>query len=168
MNYFDLSGQVALVSGGNGGIGLAMAEGLAGAGADIVVAARDADKGATAVATLQASGVRSAFIRVDVRDPDSISNLVDSVVDEFGGLDILVNNAGTNDRKQPEEYTLDECQTIIDTNLTSAFVASQKAYPHMSRAGAGKIINIGSMMSIFGASFTVPYASSKGGIVQMT
>jgi 2-deoxy-D-gluconate 3-dehydrogenase len=168
MNYFDLSGQVALVTGGNGGIGLAMAEGLAGAGADIVVAARDADKGATAVATLQASGVRSAFIRVDVRDPDSISNLVDSVVDEFGGLDILVNNAGTNDRKQPEEYTLDEWQTIIDTNLTSAFVASQKAYPHMSRAGAGKIINIGSMMSIFGASFTVPYASSKGGIVQMT
>ena len=168
MNYFDLSGQVALVTGGNGGIGLAMAEGLAGAGADIVVAARDADKGATAVATLQASGVRSAFIRVDVRDPDSISNLVDSVVDEFGGLDILVNNAGTNDRKQPEEYTLDEWQTIIDTNLTSAFVASQNAYPHMSRAGAGKIINIGSMMSIFGASFTVPYASSKGGIVQMT
>ena len=168
MNYFDLSGQVALVTGGNGGIGLAMAEGLAGAGADIVVAARDADKGATAVATLQVSGVRSTFIRVDVRDPDSISNLVDSVVDEFGGLDILVNNAGTNDRKQPEEYTRDEWQTIIDTNLTSAFVASQKAYPHMSRAGAGKIINIGSMMSIFGASFTVPYASSKGGIVQMT
>ena len=86
MNYFDLSGQVALVTGGNGGIGLAMAEGLAGAGADIVVAARDADKGATAVATLQASGVRSTFIRVDVRDPDSISNLVDSVVDEFGGF----------------------------------------------------------------------------------
>jgi len=168
MNYFDLSGQVALVTGGNGGIGLAMAEGLAGAGADIVVAARDADKGATAVATLQESGVRSTFIRVDVRDPDSISNLVDSVVDEFGGLDILVNNAGTNDRKQPEEYTLDEWQTIIDTNLTSAFVASQNAYPHMSRAGAGKIINIGSMMSIFGASFTVPYAASKGGIVQMT
>ena len=168
MNYFDLSGQVALVTGGNGGIGLAMAEGLAGAGADIVVAARDADKGATAVATLQESGVRSTFIRVDVRDPDSISDLVDSVVDEFGGLDILVNNAGTNDRKQPEEYTVDEWQTIIDTNLTSAFVASQNAYPHMSRAGAGKIINIGSMMSIFGASFTVPYASSKGGIVQMT
>ena len=168
MNYFDLSGQVALVTGGIGGIGLAMAEGLAGAGADIVVAARDADKGATAVATLQESGVRSTFIRVDVRDPDSISDLVDSVVDEFGGLDILVNNAGTNDRKQPEEYTLDEWQTIIDTNLTSAFVASQKVYPHMSRAGAGKIINIGSMMSIFGASFTVPYAASKGGIVQMT
>ena len=87
---------------------------------------------------------------------------------ELGGLHILVNNAGTNDRKQPEEYALEEWQTIIDTNLTSAFVASQKVYPYMSRAGGGKIINIGSMMSIFGASFTVPYASSKGGIVQMT
>ena len=79
-----------------------------------------------------------------------------------------MNNAGTNDRKQPEEYALEEWQAIIDTNLTSAFVASQKVYPHMRRAGGGKIINIGSMMSIFGASFTVPYASSKGGIVQMT
>ena len=165
MNYFDLSGRVAVVTGGNGGIGLAMAEGLAGAGADIVVAARDVDKGATAAAKLQAFGVRSTFIRVDVRDPDSISDLIESVGKEFGGLDILVNNAGTNDRKQPEEYTLDEWQTIIDTNLTSAFVASQKVYPYMSRVGGGKIINIGSMMSIFGASFTVPYASSKGAIV---
>ena len=168
MNYFDLSGRVAVVTGGNGGIGLAMAEGLAGAGADIVVAGRDAEKGATAVTKLRTSSVRSTFIRVDVRDPESISDLVESVVDQFGGLDILVNNAGTNVRKQPEEYALDEWQTIIDTNLTSAFIASQKVYPHMRRAAGGKIINIGSMMSIFGASFTVPYASSKGGIVQMT
>ena len=168
MNSFNLSGRVAVVTGGNGGIGLAMAEGLASAGADIVIAARDSKKGAKALTILQGFDVRSTFIQVDVRDPSSISDLVESVVRELGGLDILVNNAGTNDRKQPEEYALEEWQTIIDTNLTSAFVASQKVYPHMSRAGGGKIINIGSMMSIFGASFTVPYASSKGGIVQMT
>ena len=168
MNSFNLSGRVAVVTGGNGGIGLAMAEGLASAGADIVIAARDSKKGAKALTILQGFDVRSTFIQVDVRDPRSISDLVESVVQELGGLDILVNNAGTNDRKQPEEYALEEWQTIIDTNLTSAFVASQKVYPHMSRAGGGKIINIGSMMSIFGASFTVPYASSKGGIVQMT
>ena len=168
MNSFNLSGRVAVVTGGNGGIGLAMAEGLASAGADIVIAARDSKKGAKALTILQGFDVRSTFIQVDVRDPRSISDLVESVVQEFGGLHILVNNAGTNDRKQPEEYALEEWQTIIDTNLTSAFVASQKVYPHMSRAGGGKIINIGSMMSIFGASFTVPYASSKGGIVQMT
>ena len=168
MNSFNLSGRVAIVTGGNGGIGLAMAEGLASAGADIVIAARDSNKGAKALTILQGFDVRSTFIQVDVRDPSSISDLVESVVRELGGLHILVNNAGTNDRKQPEEYALEEWQTIIDTNLTSAFVASQKVYPHMSRAGGGKIINIGSMMSIFGASFTVPYASSKGGIVQMT
>ena len=168
MNSFNLSGRVAVVTGGNGGIGLAMAEGLASAGADIVIAARDSKKGAEALTILQGFDVRSTFIQVDVRDPSSISDLVESVVRELGGLHILVNNAGTNDRKQPEEYALEEWQTIIDTNLTSAFVASQKVYPHMSRAGGGKIINIGSMMSIFGASFTVPYASSKGGIVQMT
>ena len=168
MNTFNLSGRVAVVTGGNGGIGLAMAEGLASAGADIVIAARDPDKGAKALTILRDFDVRSTFIQVDVRDPRSISDLVESVVRELGGLHILVNNAGTNDRKQPEEYALEEWQTIIDTNLTSAFVASQKVYPHMNRAGGGKIINIGSMMSIFGASFTVPYASSKGGIVQMT
>jgi len=168
MNSFNLSDRVAVVTGGNGGIGLAMAEGLASAGADIVIAARDSKKGAKALTILQGFDVRSTFIQVDVRDPRSISDLVESVVQELGGLHILVNNAGTNDRKQPEEYALEEWQTIIDTNLTSAFVASQKVYPHMSRAGGGKIINIGSMMSIFGASFTVPYASSKGGIVQMT
>ena len=168
MNSFNLSGRVAVVTGGNGGIGLAMAEGLASAGADIVIAARDSKKGAKALTILQGFDVRSTFIQVDVRDPSSISDLVESVVRELGGLHILVNNAGTNDRKQPEEYALEEWQTIIDTNLTSAFVASQKVYPHMSRAGGGKIINIGAMMSIFGASFTVPYASSKGGIVQMT
>ena len=168
MNSFNLSGRVAVVTGGNGGIGLAMAEGLASAGADVVIAARDSKKGAKALTILQGFDVRSTFIQVDVRDPRSISDLVESVVQELGGLHILVNNAGTNDRKQPEEYALEEWQTIIDTNLTSAFVASQKVYPHMSRAGGGKIINIGSMMSIFGASFTVPYASSKGGIVQMT
>ena len=168
MNSFNLSGRVAVVTGGNGGIGLAMAEGLASAGADIVIAARDSKKGAKALTILQGFDVRSTFIQVDVRDPSSISDLVESVVQKLGGLHILVNNAGTNDRKQPEEYALEEWQTIIDTNLTSAFVASQKVYPHMSRAGGGKIINIGSMMSIFGASFTVPYASSKGGIVQMT
>ena len=168
MNCFNLSGRVAIVTGGNGGIGLAMAEGLASAGADIVIAARDSKKGAKALTILQSFDVRSTFIQVDVRDSHSISDLVESVVREFGGLHILVNNAGTNDRKQPEEYALEEWQAIIDTNLTSAFVASQKVYPHMSRAGGGKIINIGSMMSIFGASFTVPYASSKGGIVQMT
>src|SRR6267143_1902558 len=77
-------------------------------------------------------------------------------------------NAGTNIRKAPQDYTLEEWRLVLDTNLTSAFVASQAAYPHMKRAGGGKIINIGSMMSLFGASFVAPYGASKGGIVQLT
>ena len=122
MNSFNLSGRVAVVTGGNGGIGLAMAEGLASAGADIVIAARDSKKGAKALTILQGFDVRSTFIQVDVRDPSSISDLVESVVRELGGLHILVNNAGTNDRKQPEEYALEEWQTIIDTNLTLSLI----------------------------------------------
>jgi 2-deoxy-D-gluconate 3-dehydrogenase len=94
--------------------------------------------------------------------------MVAKTVQELGRLDILVNNAGTNIRKRPEEYSLEEWRTILETNLTSAFVCSVAAYPEMKKAGGGKIVNIGSMMSIFGASFTTPYAASKGGIVQMT
>jgi 2-deoxy-D-gluconate 3-dehydrogenase len=79
-----------------------------------------------------------------------------------------VNNAGTNIRKAPQDYSLEEWRRVLDTNLTSAFVAAQAAYPHMKRAGGGKIVNIGSMMSLFGASFAAPYGASKGGIVQLT
>ncbi|HEX6415462.1 MAG TPA: SDR family oxidoreductase, partial [Burkholderiales bacterium] len=94
--------------------------------------------------------------------------MVDEAAQRLGHLHILINNAGMNVRKRPEEYSLDEWKLVLDTNLTSAFVASQAAYPHMKRAGGGKIVNIGSMMSIFGASFVAPYGASKGGIVQLT
>ena len=94
--------------------------------------------------------------------------MVDEAARRLGRLDILVNNAGTNVRKRPEEYSLEEWKLVLDTNLTSAFVASQTAYPHLKRAGGGKIVNIGSMMSLFGAAFVAPYGASKGGIVQLT
>jgi 2-deoxy-D-gluconate 3-dehydrogenase len=168
MKQFDLSGKVAVVTGGNGGIGLGMARGLAGAGATIVVAGRQEAKNDAAVKELAKLGAKAIAIRVDVRSDTSCRTLMRDTVDRFGRLDILVNNAGTNIRKQPQDYTMDEWQLVLETNLTSAFVCSQAAYPHMVRAGGGKIINIGSMMSIFGASFTAPYAASKGGIVQMS
>jgi 2-deoxy-D-gluconate 3-dehydrogenase len=156
------------VTGGNGGIGLGMARGLAQAGAAVVLAARNVGKSRDAVKELEAAGARAAAVTVDVRSEASCREMVQRVVEMHGRLDILVNNAGTNIRKRPEEYTVDEWHTVLDTNLTSAFVCSQAAHPHMVRAGGGKIINIGSMMSIFGAPFTAPYAASKGGIVQMT
>ncbi len=168
MKLFDLSGRVAIVTGGNGGIGLGMARGLAQAGAAVVVAARDRAKSAGAVKELTALGAQAAAVEVDVCREASCRAMVQAALDRHGRLDVLVNNAGTNIRKQPQEYTLDEWRLVIDTNLTSAFMAAQAAYPAMVRAGGGKIINIGSMMSIFGASFTAPYAASKGGLVQLT
>jgi len=168
MNPFDLTGRVAVVTGGNGGIGLGMAKGLAAAGAAVVVAARNRDKSASAVEELAALGVRSAFVVLDVADPASCRAMVAETVAQFGRLDILVNNAGMSIRKPPDAYTVAEWQQVITTNLTGAFVCCQAAYTVMKPAGYGKIINIGSMMSIFGGAYAVPYASSKGGIVQMT
>lgn len=168
MKLFDLSGRVAIVTGGNGGIGLGMAKGMAAAGATVVVAGRDAAKNAAAVKELQALGGKASAIAVDVLKEESCRALIADTVKQEGRLDILVNNAGINIRKQPQEYTLAEWHQVMDSNLTSAFLCSHAAYPEMKKAGAGKMINIGSMMSIFGASFTTAYAASKGGIVQMT
>jgi 2-deoxy-D-gluconate 3-dehydrogenase len=163
MNPFDLKGKAALVTGGNGGIGLGMARGLAQAGARVAIAGRDKAKNASAAREIDAIALEG-----DLKDEKAVRRMVDQAAERLGRLDILVNNAGINIRKQPQEYTMAEWREVLDTNLTSAFAASHAAYPHLRRAGAGKIVNIGSMMSIFGASFTTPYAASKGGIVQMT
>lgn len=165
MQAFDLNGKTALVTGGNGGIGLAMAQGLAQAGAKVAIAGRDARKNAAALALL---GSGACALQVDLREERACRVMVDSAAERLGRLDILVNNAGTNIRKAPQDYTLEEWREVLDTNLTSAFVAAQSVYPYMKRAGGGKIVNIGSMMSLFGASFVAPYGASKGGIVQLT
>ncbi len=145
-----------------------MAQGLAQAGAAVAVAGRDAAKNLSAVKQLEKLGAKAIALQADLKDEKSCRAMVEEAAQKLGGLDILVNNAGINIRKQPQDYSIEEWKQVLDTNLTSAFVASQTAYPHMKRAGGGKIVNIGSMMSIFGASFTTPYAASKGGIVQMT
>ena len=165
---WDLQDKVAIVTGGNGGIGLGMAQGLSAAGATVVIAARNADKSAAAVASILASGCKASAITVDVTDEADCQAMVAATLNTHGRLDILVNNAGINIRKRPEDYTLAEWQQVLQTNLSSAFICSQAAYPEMKRSSQGKIINIGSMMSIFGTAFTTPYAASKGGIVQMT
>ncbi|WP_421999045.1 SDR family NAD(P)-dependent oxidoreductase [Reyranella sp.] len=168
MDLFNLSGRVAIVTGGNGGIGLGMALGMAKAGATIVVAGRDAAKSAAAVKEIEAAGAKASAIPVDVLKEESCRELIAATVKAHGRLDILVNNAGMSIRKQPEELTLQEWHTVLDSNLTSAFVCSHAAYAELKKAGGGKIINIGSMMSIFGAPFATAYAASKGGMVQMT
>jgi 2-dehydro-3-deoxy-D-gluconate 5-dehydrogenase len=165
---FDLTGRAAVVTGGNGGIGLGMAKGLSSAGASVVVAARNKEKGESAVAELEALGARAAFIEVDVSDEASVNAMIEASAKLWGRLDILVNNAGTSVRKRPEEITLEEWHRIIDTNLTSVFMASKAAFPHFKAQGGGKIINIGSMMSIFGSPIAAAYSASKGGVVQFT
>ena len=121
-----------------------------------------------AVRELQALGSDALALDVDVTNERSVEALVGATVQQCGRLDILVNNAGINIRKPAHELPLQQWQQVIDTNLTSAFVCSQAAYPQFKRAGGGKIINIGSMLSIFGASFAPAYGASKGGIVQLT
>src|SRR5213594_3571619 len=162
---FDLTGKVAIVTGGNGGIGLGMARGLASAGARVVVAARNQAKSDAAVRELEKLGGQPLSIAVDVADEASVNALIRSTQDRCGRLDILVNNAGTNVRKQPQDYTLADWHHVLDTNLTSAFLCSRAAYAPMKTVGGGKIINIGSMMSIFGVSFSPAYGPSKGGLV---
>jgi 2-dehydro-3-deoxy-D-gluconate 5-dehydrogenase len=164
---FNLQSKVAIVTGGNGGIGLAMAEALAAAGARIAVVGRDAAKLDEARHSLAQFGGEARSYAVDVCDEEAVEALTTQVVSEFGRLDILVNNAGINIRKPVQELALAEWHAVMDTNLTSAFLCSRAAYPHLKKQG-GKIINIGSMMSIFGASFAPAYGASKGGIVQLT
>ena len=164
----ELAGRVAIVTGGNGGIGFGMARGLARAGARVVVAARNEEKSKTAVRELKSLGSDALPIAVDVADERSVDALVSETVKRCGRLDILVNNAGINIRKPAQELPLDEWRQIMDTNLTSAFLCSRAAYPHMKSIGGGKIINIGSMLSLFGASHAPAYGASKGGVVQLT
>ena len=168
MKLFDLSGRVAVVTGGNGGIGLGMARGLAAAGAAVMVAGRNPEKSAAAVRALRELGAKAESIEADVTREEDCRGMAAAAVERLGGLTILVNNAGTNVRKRPEEYSLAEWHRVLDTNLTSAFMATQAVYPAMKKAGFGKIVNIGSMLSIFGGTAHAVYGASKGGIVQLT
>ena len=167
-NPFDLTGKVAVVTGGNGGLGLGIAMGLAGAGANIVIAARSVEKTAQALENIRALGVEAHGITVDVTQEPAIQRMVTNTMDHMGSLDILVNNSGIAIRALPEDLPGVQWDSVLDVNLRSAFLASREAYTQMCRAGGGKIINVGSMYSIFGSDWGAPYAASKGGLVQLT
>ena len=168
-SLFDLTGRVAFVTGGNGGIGKGIAMGLARAGARVVIAARNEEKTRGAVAELEAEGAEALGLTFDVADRASVARAIAAAVERFGALDILVNDAGTNIRSEgPEDLPPEAWDTVLATNLTGVYNCSTLAYPEFQRQGRGKVINIGSMMSIFGTAYASAYAASKGGVVQYT
>jgi len=168
-DFFNLKGKVAIVTGGNGGIGKGIARGLAWTGCAIVVAARNQKKTEEAVRDIrQEFGVQVQGLGVNVREETSIQAMVERTVNHFGKVDILVNNAGTNIRKFPQEYSIHEWDEILEINLRSVFLCSKAVYPVMKKMGGGKIINIGSMTSLMGGGKLAPYGASKGGVVQLS
>lgn len=167
-SIFSLRGKVAVVTGGNGGIGLGCALGLAEAGADISIWARDFSKGAVAVAEIEARGGRAQFCQVDVTDRKQIDAAVRETIAELGGIDILIANAGMNLRKRPEDFSLEEMQRMWEVNISAPFECAQAVYEEMKRRRGGKIITIGSVTSIFGFGVSPAYSASKGAIVQLT
>ncbi len=171
MNRFSLTGKVALVTGGNGGIGQGIARGLLECGAAVVIAGRNEDKNKAAVAELGQIGPPVSALVLDVTDEAQCRAAIQEVISRHGRLDILVNNAGIGapaGPRAPDDMPLASWQKVIDTNLTSAFVLSQLAYPEMKKAGGGKIINIGSMASFMGAPNWTAYGPAKAGIVQLS
>ena len=168
MSMFDLTGKVAIVTGGSRGIGLGIAQALAGAGAAIAVAARNPEQSDDAVRMIQSTGAKAMSVPTDVAEPDAVQAMVDETVRRLGRLDILVNNAGINIRKRPEDLAPEEWRQVLSVNLDAVFYCSRAAYPAMKDAGSGKIINIGSLMSIFGNAKASAYGASKGGVVQLT
>lgn len=167
-NMFDLAGKVAVVTGGNGGIGLGIAVGLAEAGAHVVVTGRNGDKNAAAVGAISSAGGSASAVEADIRDESACRALIDGAGEAHGRVDILVNNSGINYRKMPQDFSLAEWHDVIDTNLTAPFLLSQAVYPHFLAQGGGKIINIGSIAAFMGSPVGVAYAPSKGGILQLT
>ncbi len=168
-DIFSLKGKTAIVTGGNRGIGEGIAQGFASKGCNIVIAARNKEKiKKTSQEIKDSYGVEVLGISTNVQHEDQIESMVKETLDKFENINILVNNAGINIRKMPQDYDASEWDQIIDINLRAAFLCSKAVYPSMKSSGSGKVINIGSMTSLFGGAKLAPYGTSKGGIVQLT
>ncbi len=168
---FDLTGRVAIITGGSIGLGRQMAEGLAEMGANLVLCARKAERCQAAVEELQQLGIQTMSLACDVRNQTSIQELVDATVSQFGKIDILVNNAGVSWGAPAEEMRLEDWNRVIETNLTGSFLCAQAVGRIMIRQGRGKIINIASVAGLGGAPPELPaigYHASKGGVIAFT
>jgi NAD(P)-dependent dehydrogenase (short-subunit alcohol dehydrogenase family) len=169
IKLFDLTGRVAVVTGGTKGLGRAMAAGLASAGANIVIVSRHGDEASACAAEIaQEHGRRGLGIQADVTVPAEAEAMAATTVREFGKIDILINSAGINIRGPIEDLSPEQFQQVMTVNVTGTWLACRAVVPHMKRAGQGRIINLSSAIGLIGVPNRTPYASSKGAIVQMT
>lgn len=165
---FDLSGQVALVTGASKGLGRAMAVGLARAGADLALCARDLDGLAETRGAVEALGRRAEIFPLDVLDAASVRRAVAEALAAYGRIDVLVNNAGVNVRKPALELSEEEWDRVLDTNLKGYFLVAREVGAHMVARGRGKVVNVSSIFGAVGMNNQLAYAASKGGVVQLT
>ena len=165
---FDLTGQVALVTGTSRGLGQYFARALASAGADLILTSRRKEDLLPFVAEIEALGRRAIPLALDVRDQHSIEAMAEAAEASYGHVDILVNNAGCNVRKPAFDVTWDDWNLILDTNLRGSFFVAQQIAKRMALRGYGRIVNIGSVTSVFGYAGLAPYGASRGGIRQLT
>ncbi|MBC7571218.1 MAG: glucose 1-dehydrogenase [Spirosoma sp.] len=169
IRQFDLTGRTAIITGGSKGLGLAMAAGLASAGANIMLVSRNANEGETAAAQLrQQFDVQVIALAADVTSPDDTERMAQTALDTFGRIDILINSAGINIRGAIDELTPDEFKQVMDTNVTGTWLTSRAVMPAMKQAGSGRIINLASTLGLVGLANRTPYTASKGAVVQMT
>lgn len=169
LEQFNLSGRVALIIGGNRGLGLSMAKALAEAGARIAIAARDEKTNLAAENEIKNKyGVECIGLKCDVTIENSIQEVVKTTVERFGKIDILINSAGINLRGTIEELSVSEFEKVQQVNVTGSWIASKEVMPIMKKNGYGRIINIGSMLSLTAVPERTPYATSKGAILQLT
>lgn len=167
-SLFDLAGKVAVVTGASRGLGAQMSVALARAGADVVITSRTSDSLEDTAAAIRALGRRAAPIELDVRDDASVAAFGTAAVEAFGHVDVLVNNAGCNVRKPIVDVTPADWDLVVGTNLRGSFFVAQAIGRHMIERGSGRIVNIGSVTSVFGYGGIVPYTASRGGVRQMT
>jgi len=167
-SLFDLTGRVAVVTGASRGLGQHFARALARAGADLVITSRKLDSLQGFKKEIDSLGRKALPLELDVRDYDSIQRMVEAAHQYYGKIDILVNNAGCNVRKPAVDVTWDDWNLVVDTNLRGSFFVAQAVAKRMIPRRYGRIINIGSVTTIFGYANITPYCASRGGVKQMT
>jgi gluconate 5-dehydrogenase len=169
IKQFDLTGRTAIVTGGSKGLGLAMAAGLASAGANVMLVNRNTEEGVAAARQVTADfGVKAVSFGADITQKEQTEAMAKIAIDTFGRIDILINSAGINIRGPIDEVSVEDFNKVMDVNVNGTWLCCRAVTPHMKKNSSGKIINLASTLGLVGLANRTPYASSKGAVVQMT